>query len=91
MSPHGDSPDPHRSGFVLSLRIGANDTIQVAKHADKKDLYVVIHDKGNVPLQLGLNDIIDVLVYDATKFLDEHPGGEEVLLDMAGTCPSRIF
>ena len=24
------------------------------------------------------------LVYDATKFLDEHPGGEEVLLDMAG-------
>jgi cytochrome b5 len=27
-------------------------------------------------------------VYDATKFLDEHPGGEEVLLDMAGT--SRI-
>jgi cytochrome b5 len=27
----------------------------------------------------------EFLVYDATKFLDEHPGGEEVLLDMAGT------
>ena len=23
-------------------------------------------------------------VYDVTKFLDEHPGGEEVLLDVAG-------
>jgi len=47
----------------------------VAKHADKKDLYVVIHDK----------------VYDATKFLDEHPGGEEVLLDMAGKDATDAF
>lgn len=29
-------------------------------------------------------DTLAFLVYDATKFLDEHPGGEEVLLDMAG-------
>jgi len=47
----------------------------VAKHGDKKDLYVVIHDK----------------VYDATKFLDEHPGGEEVLLDMAGKDATDAF
>jgi cytochrome b involved in lipid metabolism len=30
-------------------------------------------------------------VYDATKFLDEHPGGEEVLLDMAGAYQYSDF
>jgi len=67
---------------------------QVSKHADKKDLYVVIHDKGMFslsPLLPNLSSIIRlkfaITVYDATKFLDEHPGGEEVLLDMAGTIP----
>ena len=62
---------------------------QVAKHADKKDLYVVIHDKGRSLLAISFlwiaSLIYPFLVYDATKFLDEHPGGEEVLLDMAGT------
>lgn len=24
------------------------------------------------------------LVYDSSKFLDEHPGGEEVIIDVAG-------
>ena len=28
--------------------------------------------------------VIKGKAYDVTKFLDEHPGGEEVLLDMAG-------
>lgn len=28
---------------------------------------------------------IDGQVYDVTKFLDEHPGGEEVLLENGGT------
>jgi len=28
--------------------------------------------------------IIDDLVYDVTKFLMEHPGGEEVILNLAG-------
>ncbi|CAG9133684.1 hypothetical protein JYU34_010683 [Plutella xylostella] len=30
-------------------------------------------------------------VYDVTKFLDEHPGGEEVLLEMAGKDASEPF
>uniref|UniRef100_A0A8C4SZN8 Cytochrome b5 type B n=1 Tax=Erpetoichthys calabaricus TaxID=27687 RepID=A0A8C4SZN8_ERPCA len=33
-----------------------------------KNTWVIIHDK----------------VYDVTHFLDEHPGGEEVLLEQAG-------
>jgi cytochrome b involved in lipid metabolism len=47
----------------------------VAEHNTKKDLYIVIHDK----------------VYDITKFVDEHPGGEEVLLDVGGQDSTEAF
>ncbi|KAG8187625.1 hypothetical protein JTE90_027035 [Oedothorax gibbosus] len=40
---------------------------EIEKHNDKKSVWILIH--GNV--------------YDVTKFLEEHPGGEEVLLDQA--------
>lgn len=30
-------------------------------------------------------------VYDVTKFLDEHPGGEEVLLELAGKDATEPF
>ncbi|KAJ5225895.1 cytochrome b5 [Penicillium chermesinum] len=48
---------------------------EVSEHATKKDLYMVIHDK----------------VYDCTSFVDEHPGGEEVLLDVAGQDGTEAF
>lgn len=48
---------------------------QVQQHANKKDLYVVIHDK----------------IYNATSFIDEHPGGEEVLLDVGGQDATEAF
>lgn len=48
---------------------------EVAEHKTKKDLYLVIHDK----------------VYDASTFVDEHPGGEEVLLDVAGQDGTEAF
>lgn len=35
--------------------------------------------------------IIDNKVYDITQFLDEHPGGEEVLLDQAGGDGTEPF
>ncbi|KAL7792004.1 cytochrome b5-like heme/steroid binding domain-containing protein [Trichoderma ceciliae] len=47
----------------------------VAEHNTKKDLFVVIHDK----------------IYDCTKFVDEHPGGEEVMLDVAGQDATEAF
>ncbi|KAJ2970618.1 hypothetical protein NQ176_g8104 [Zarea fungicola] len=47
----------------------------VAEHNTKKDLYVVIHDK----------------VYNCTKFIDEHPGGEEVILDVGGQDATEAF
>ncbi|KJZ78486.1 Putative cytochrome b5 [Hirsutella minnesotensis 3608] len=47
----------------------------VAEHNTKKDLYLVIHDK----------------VYDCVQFVDEHPGGEEVMLDVAGQDATEAF
>ncbi|KAI9889828.1 MAG: hypothetical protein M1814_004930 [Vezdaea aestivalis] len=48
---------------------------EVSAHSSSKDLYLVIHDK----------------VYDATAFIDEHPGGEEVLLDVGGVDATEAF
>ncbi|QPG77381.1 hypothetical protein FOA43_004794 [Brettanomyces nanus] len=50
-------------------------TDEVLRHNKKDDLWMIIH--GNV--------------YDVTKFVDEHPGGEEVLLDVAGTDATDAF
>ncbi|GJC87544.1 cytochrome b5 [Colletotrichum tofieldiae] len=47
----------------------------VAEHNTKKDIFMVIHDK----------------IYDCTKFVDEHPGGEEVLLDVGGQDATEAF
>jgi len=47
----------------------------VSEHNSKKDLYLTIHEK----------------VYNVTSFVDEHPGGEEVLLDVAGQDATEAF
>ncbi|KAF7726918.1 hypothetical protein EC973_008213 [Apophysomyces ossiformis] len=47
----------------------------VAKHASRKDLWVIIHNK----------------VYNVTEFVQEHPGGEEVLSDEAGKDATEAF
>jgi len=48
---------------------------EVKTKNDAKETYIVIHNK----------------VYDVTKFLEEHPGGEEVLLEQAGGDASEAF
>eukprot|EP00123_Amoebidium_parasiticum_P019347 comp24665_c0_seq1/m.46828 comp24665_c0_seq1/g.46828 ORF comp24665_c0_seq1/g.46828 comp24665_c0_seq1/m.46828 type:complete len:124 (-) comp24665_c0_seq1:311-682(-) len=48
---------------------------EVAQHKDKKDIWFVINGKA----------------YDVTPFLDEHPGGEEVLLEHAGADATQAF
>ncbi|KAF4309979.1 Major facilitator superfamily [Botryosphaeria dothidea] len=47
----------------------------VSEHTSKKDLYIVVDDK----------------VYNCTSFVDEHPGGEEVLLDVGGQDATEAF
>ncbi len=47
----------------------------LAKHATREDVWLAIHDK----------------VYSVSKYLDEHPGGEEVLMDRAGQDATEDF
>ncbi|CAK9869535.1 unnamed protein product [Sphagnum jensenii] len=51
------------------------DLKEVAQHKAQDDCWMVIHGK----------------VYDVTKFLDDHPGGDEVLLQTAGTDATDEF
>uniref|UniRef100_T1J559 cytochrome-b5 reductase n=1 Tax=Strigamia maritima TaxID=126957 RepID=T1J559_STRMM len=48
---------------------------EVSDHDSRKSVWIVIHD----------------LVYDVTPFLDEHPGGEEILLEQAGKNATENF
>jgi len=48
---------------------------EVEEHSSCKSSWIVLHN----------------LVYDVTKFLEEHPGGEEVLLEQAGREATEAF
>ncbi|KAG0369220.1 hypothetical protein BGZ54_010571 [Gamsiella multidivaricata] len=47
----------------------------LAQHSSKSSLYLAVGGK----------------VYDCTDFIDEHPGGEEVLIDEAGKDATESF
>ncbi|XP_053324339.1 cytochrome b5 [Spea bombifrons] len=48
---------------------------EIQKHNHSKSTWIIIHNK----------------VYDVTKFLEEHPGGEEVLREQAGGDATESF
>lgn len=45
----------------------------VGKHSTESDCWVTVHGK----------------VYDVTNYLDEHPGGPEIIMDLAGKDASE--
>lgn len=48
---------------------------EIAKHNTANDLWVVYNGR----------------VYDVSHYIDEHPGGEEVVVDVAGTDATEAF
>ncbi|XP_068587062.1 cytochrome b5 type B isoform X2 [Cebidichthys violaceus] len=48
---------------------------EIRVHSMSSDAWLIVHDK----------------VYDITSFLEEHPGGEEVLLEQAGADATESF
>lgn len=54
---------------------------EVAKHDTEKDCYLIIGNANNGGPK----------VYDVTKYLDDHPGGAEVMLEVAGKYADDMF
>ena len=50
-------------------------TAELKKHNNRRSLWIAVHG----------------LVYDITDFLEEHPGGEDVLLEQAGEESTEVF
>jgi cytochrome-b5 reductase len=48
---------------------------EVQKHNKADDVWIVLHNK----------------VYDITKYLEDHPGGSAILIDVAGTDATEAF
>ncbi|XP_076332849.1 cytochrome b5 [Tachypleus tridentatus] len=48
---------------------------EIAKHNEKDSIWVLIHHN----------------VYDVSKFIEEHPGGEEILLEQGGKNATEAF
>ncbi|XP_077227720.1 cytochrome b5, seed isoform-like [Tasmannia lanceolata] len=68
-------PPPPPWGFLQMAENKAFTLSQVSVHSSKQDCWVIIHGK----------------VYDVTKFLEEHPGGEDVLIQVSGRDATEAF
>ncbi|KAJ0817589.1 putative cytochrome b5-like heme/steroid binding domain, cytochrome b5, heme-binding protein [Helianthus annuus] len=53
---------------------------EVSKHDNKNDCWLIISGKVTSSTTFNLFIQLSVCVYDITPFLDDHPGGDEVLL-----------
>ncbi|OAE22520.1 hypothetical protein AXG93_2423s1070 [Marchantia polymorpha subsp. ruderalis] len=60
---------------VESMSIEKYTVEEVATHSSADDCWVIIHGK----------------IYDVTKYLDDHPGGDQVLLVSAGEDATEEF
>jgi len=61
--------------MVVSTELREIDANEVARHNDEGSAWIIMNDR----------------VYDVTKFLMEHPGGDEVLLQQAGGDATDAF
>lgn len=73
--PVDSSPEPEKNGETVDSSVKYYTLEDIRTHNMNNDSWLIIHDK----------------VYDITGFLEEHPGGEEVLLEQAGADASESF
>lgn len=67
---------------------------EVSQHSTKKDLWIVVHNKGRTTLfsvLVNLNISNAIPVYDISNYLEDHPGGGEILVEVAGTDATESF
>jgi cytochrome b involved in lipid metabolism len=70
-----DRADSAGHKMVVSAELREIDVSEVATHNDEGSAWIIMND----------------VVYDVTKFLMEHPGGEEVILQQAGRDATDAF
>uniref|UniRef100_H3CVD0 Cytochrome b5 type B n=2 Tax=Tetraodon nigroviridis TaxID=99883 RepID=H3CVD0_TETNG len=70
-----DSTNVEENGRPVESDVKYFTLEEIKEHNMSNDTWIVIHDK----------------VYDITRFLEEHPGGEEVLLEQAGGDATESF
>ena len=66
---------------------------EVASHKQKDDIWIAIHGKGKSEDEDISQPVTDpsIPVYDITSYLQEHPGGAESLLEVAGTDATTAY
>lgn len=71
----GDNSNGGENGETVDSGVKYYTLEEIRVHNMSNDTWLIIHDK----------------VYDITSFLEEHPGGEEVLLEQAGADATESF
>lgn len=68
---------------------------EVAEHKTKKDLWIIIHGKGEFHIFQTARRTLFILtyctVYNVTEYVRDHPGGPDVLCDVAGTDATEAY
>lgn len=67
---------------------------EVATHNTKGDLFVIIHGKGKTSLFCYVGYLANTHgcpVYDITNYVRDHPGGADVLMDVAGEDATAAY
>jgi len=64
---------------VKKREMGVFTREQVAQHATRDDLWVIVKSEGTLK------------VYDLTSYVDEHPGGDAILTNAGGDSTAAFF
>lgn len=66
---------------------------EVARHSTANDLWIVVHGKGTNLNRLKTKSqaLTHLLVYDISNYLEDHPGGGAILVEVAGQDATEAF